>query len=87
MWKMELAQVLADHHWMAEAHPRQLVWCYKICHSVESRSCTGLTPILKCHQSPCPGTRPLPVKGNYYFYINKIFSGTTSDIKINNKTT
>lgn len=82
MWKMELALVLVDHHWTVEAHPRQLVWCFKICHSVESRSCTDLILISKFRQSPCPGTRPLPVKGKYNFIPNNtIFSRTTSDIQ------
>lgn len=77
MWKMEPAQVPADRHWTEEAHLRQLVWCYKICHNVASRSCTGPTRILKCHLSPCPGTRPLPAKGKNYIIFAHFMSVRT----------
>lgn len=82
MWKMEPAQVLADHHWMEEAHRLRPVLCFKICHSDESRSFTGLTQTSRCRPNPCPGTHPSLAKGNnlIFIYYPELTPRTISDI-------
>ena len=57
MSKMELPPA-AITTWTGPAR----VWSFRTCRSGGSPSCTSRTQTLKCPQSPCPGTRPLPAK-------------------------